>query len=564
MIHPAISNYFHSNGILVLALLIILGLIFANIAKIIQLPKITGYIFAGIVIGDPLLHLISPESQGNLNSFNLIALGLMSITIGAHLNFFKLKLSGRRILFVFFFESLFTFIFVYLALHYIAGKENLLALLIASISIATAPAATVATVKEVKAKGLLVNTLMPVVALNNVLCILVFGIISDIISKGASFQVNDLLFIFGEDILLSIILGVVAGYILKYSAERSISSGAHVLTFVLLTVFATTGISIALEINSMLPCMVIGIVITNTSQFKSKILTIFEEIEYLILIVFFALAGAHIDLHSLGLAGLVGIVYFFARVAGKVSGATIGARLAKAPQRVYYYVGATLLPQAGVAIGLVIMARSIPALADISDFLTTLVLAVVALSEIVGPPITKWALSQSGDAGQDRPKLIEFFMEEYINPNLKATTRDEAIEELVDFFIKTHNGTKKQRREILESVLQRENEASTGVGRGIAIPHGLVKRGPVIWGAIGLSRTGIDFDSIDGEPVRLIILIVTPQNHKDDMHLAVLSQLAKILEDENTTQRIFMSKTGAEISDILTETEKKDFNYFLD
>ncbi len=564
MINSFIDNYFHSNGILVLALLIVLGLLFAHLAKKVHLPGITGYIFAGIVIGDPMLHLISPESQSNLKSFNLIALGLMSITIGAHLNFFKLKLSGKRIFLVFIFESFLTFIFVYLALHNIAGKENLLALLIASISIATAPAATVATVKEVKAKGLLVNTLMPVVALNNVLCILVFGIISDVISKGASFQANDLFTIFSQNILLSIILGVVAGYILKYIAEKNIASDPHVLTFVLLTVFATTGVALALDINSMLPCMVIGMVITNTSQFKSKILTIFEEIEHLILIVFFALAGAHIDVGSLGVAGLVGIIYFSARVVGKVSGASIGARLAKAPKRVHNYIGATLLPQAGVAIGLVIMARSIPALADISDFLTTLVLAVVALSEIVGPPVTKWALSKGGDAGQDRPKLIEFFMEEYINPNLKATTRDEAIEELVNFFIKTHNGTKKQKREILESVMKRENQASTGVGRGIAIPHGIVKRGPIIWGAIGLSRTGIDFDAIDGEPVKLIILLVTPQNHKDEMHLAVLAQLSKILEDEDTTQRIFMSKTGAEISDILTETEKKDFNYFLD
>ena len=106
----------------------------------------------------------------------------------------------------------------------------------------------------------------------------------------------------------------------------------------------------------MLPCMVIGMVITNSSHHKSKILTIFEEIEYLILIVFFALAGAHIDINSLGLAGTVGIVYFFSRILGKVTGATIGARIAKAPQRVYNFIGATLLPQAGVAIGLVIMA----------------------------------------------------------------------------------------------------------------------------------------------------------------------------------------------------------------
>jgi len=564
MIESYIRVHLQGNGILVLSLLIILGLIFAHIAKKLRLPQITGYIFAGIIIGDPLLHLISPENHKQLQSFNLIALGLMSITIGAHLNFFKLRLSGKRIFYVFLFESAFTFIFVYLALTFIAEKDNILSLLIASIAIATAPAATVATVKEAKAKGLIVNTLMPVVALNNVLCILVFGIMVDVVSKGTSFEFSDIFMVFGRDILISIIVGLTAGYILKYFAERSITSGAHVLTFVLLTVFATTGISLSLEINSMLPCMVIGMVITNSSYYKSKILTIFEEIEYLILIVFFALAGAHIDITSLGVAGTVGLIYFFARIVGKVTGATIGARIAKAPQRVYNYIGATLLPQAGVAIGLVIMARGIPELEHIVDFLTTLVLAVVALSEIAGPPITKWALTEGGDAGQDRPKLIEFLMEEYINANLKAETKEEAIEELIDFFIKTHNGTKKQKKEILNSVMERENQASTGIGKGIAIPHGLVKKGPVIWGAIGLSRKGVDFDSIDGKPVQLIILIVTPQNHKDDLHIAVLAQLSKILGDENTINRILMSKTGAEICEILTENEKKDFNYFLD
>lgn len=171
---------------------------------------------------------------------------------------------------------------------------------------------------------------------------------------------------------------------------------------------------------------------------------------------------------------------------------------------------------------------------------------------------------KSGDAGQDRPKLIEFLLEDYIKPNLKAATKDEAIKEIIDFFIKSHSGSKEQNDQILSSVMSREAEGSTGIGHGVAIPHGVVDEGPIIWGALGLSRQGIDFDSIDGEPVHLIVLIVTPKNHKADMHLAVLSEISKILSDDPTLKRVFAAETAAEICEILSEKENKNFNYFLD
>lgn len=379
------------NEILILSLLIILGLIFSKIAVWLRFPQITGYIVAGIVIGNPVLHLISPRNFQSLHNINLVALGLMSITIGAHLNFNKLQNSGKRVAGVLIGETILSFTFVYFSLSLFADKDNLIALLIASISIATAPAATVAIVKESRAKGLVVNTLMPVVAINNVLCIVVFGIIADVISLNGSgtASITGLLSLFGKEIGIAIVIGVTGGYLLKFFSEKNIDSGGQVLTLVFLTVLAATGLSQVLSINSMLPCMVIGIVITNTSRYRGVILSIFEEIEYLILIIFFALAGAHIDVNSLGAAGFVGIIYFIARAAGKMAGGTIGAYLAGAPERVYKNIGTTLLPQAGVAIGLIILAGGMKALEDEIDFITTLVLAVVALNEIIGPPLQK-------------------------------------------------------------------------------------------------------------------------------------------------------------------------------
>ncbi len=560
------------NEILIMSLLIILGLVFSTLAKKIKLPKITGYILAGIVIGDPLLHVITHENFESLQSINLIALGLMSITIGAHLNFHKLKNTGKRVIFVLLGESVFSFVLVFTSIYFFTdipfGPQMVLffSLLVAAISIATAPAATVAMVKETKAKGLVVNTLMPVVAMNNVLCIIAFGIIANMIGIKQTETVSTfgLIILLTKDVLISAVIGIIAGFLLKIFAEKSISSNGQVLTLVILTVLVTTGVSKIFNINSMLPCMVIGIVITNTSQFRAKILSIFEEIEYVILIVFFALAGAHIDLGSIAKAGVIAIVYFFARGVGKVVGGSFGAFIAKAPKRVYKYMGSTLLPQAGVAIGLVILAGGIAELKPILNLLTTLILAVVALNEIAGPPITKWALSKSGDAGHDRPKLIEFIQEDYIKVNLKSTTKEEVIHEMVDFFIKSHKGSKKFKKEILKSVFSREKQGSTGIGSGVAMPHGVVSKGPIIWGALGLSSKGIDFDSIDGKPTYLIVLIVTPENHKADMHLAVLSEISKILADKTVLEQLFQSKTAAEICEVIFQKEHMDFNYFLD
>ena len=556
-----------NNEIFILALLVILGLVLAELANKIHLPRITGYILSGIIIGHPFLDLITHNDYKNLQNINLVALGLMSITIGAHLNFHKLRNSGKRVIFVLLSESSLSFLLVFIVIHYIADQSILFSLLIASISIATAPAATVAIVKEVKAKGLLVNTLMPVVAMNNVLCILVFGFVTSLIILNESpdgFNLMLLISIVGKELFFAAMIGIVAGFLLKIFAEKTITSDRSVLTLVLLTVLFVTGVSKSLNINPMLPSMIIGIYISNMSHHRAKILSIFDDIEYLIIIIFFSLAGAHIDIQSLSVAGFAAVLYFFARGIGKILGANIGAFIGQAPERVYKNIGGGLIPQAGVAIGLVIMAGEIEELTPVISFLTTLVLAVVAINEIIGPPMTKWALVRSGDANQDRPKLIEFLIEDYILANMKSRTKDEAIVELIDFFIKSHKGTDELREEILKSVIDRENLSSTAIGHGIAIPHGVIKEGPVIWGALGLSKEGIEFDAVDGKPVHLFILIITPIDHKNDLHLAVLSEISKMLSVDEIREKLFKSKSASEVCETLLTNKSKSFNPFLD
>lgn len=561
-----LQQLLEQNPILILAILIITAIGLAELAKKIHLPTITGYIVAGIIIGAPFLNLISKENYEKYQVINLLALGMMSITIGSHLNLHKLKISGKRIIAVFLGESVLAFSLVFLAFYFFSNNAVLISLLIAAIAIATAPAATVAVIKDTKSKGLLVNTILPVVALNNVICIVIFDLLLDVVvlESSNSFNLTSILFTVLKEFLGAILLGSICGMILKYFSEKKIHSSRYVLTMVILTVITITGISKIFNFNLMLPCIVVGIVISNLSHYRLKILTIFEEIEYIILIIFFSLAGAHIDTTSLKVAGFLGVMYFFARGTGKVLGGSLGAYLSKAPKRIYENIGIALLPQAGVAIGLVIMAGEVDVLSDHIDFLTTLVLAVVALNEIFGPPATKWALSRSGDLDQDKPKLIEFIGEEYIKANIKADNKTDALNEMISFFIDSHKGTSTLMDEITKSVFEREDDMSTGIGQGIALPHGVIEKGKTVYGVIGLSKKGIEFNAIDKKPVHLIVLIVTPKKHQNEIHLDVLRQLSKLLSNILVKESIFNSNSAAEIYDILRNQEMGDFNYFLE
>ncbi|PID27616.1 MAG: hypothetical protein CR982_05195 [Candidatus Cloacimonadota bacterium] len=560
------AEIFDKNILLLIAVIVVVGSLLGEVSKKFKLPKITGYILAGILIGKPVFNIISEETFYGLKNINMVALGLMSITIGSHLDYHKLKNSGKRVIATLIGESSVAFWLVFFSLYYIADLSMLISLLISSIAIATAPAATVAVVKDTKSKGLLINTIMPVVAMNNVLCILIFGIIANsiILDSAGNLTSITLVQIALKEFLYAAIIGITSGVLLIYFSEKAIESKPIVLTYLFITIFVVTGISKILSINSMLPSMIVGILVTNFSLHRSQILTIFEEIEHIILIIFFTLAGAHIDTSSLANAGFISILYFLARGGGKILGGSLGAFMVKAPERVVKYVGSSLIPQADVAIGLIIMASGIEALQEHMNFLTTLVLTVVALNEIFGPPLTKWSLIKGGDAYQDRPKLIEFLSEEYINPNIKATKKDEVIDEMIDFFVKTHKDAQDLKDEIKASVIEREASGSTGIGNGIAIPHGIVEESPNIWGCIGISKEGIEFDSYDNKPVHLVILVITPREQKHNMHLEVMAEFAKILSEITTRENLFKATKASDVCEILREKEKGNFNYFLD
>jgi mannitol/fructose-specific phosphotransferase system IIA component (Ntr-type) len=238
-------------------------------------------------------------------------------------------------------------------------------------------------------------------------------------------------------------------------------------------------------------------------------------------------------------------------------------RLAGTTERMRKYLGIALLPQAGVAVGLMLVVKEDTALSAMSDFLLAVGLAVVTINEIAGPIMTRLALRRSGDLGKDRARLIDFLHEENIVTDFKAENKEEAIEKLTDLLIRT-NHLSLDRDQLLKSVLDRERKASTCIGSGLAIPHATLEEGNTLSGVMAISSEGLDFDTPDGLPVHCMILLATPASLRD-RHLEVLAALARSIgSDYNIQRQLFHTHSPAHAYEILHVEELSDFNYFLE
>jgi mannitol/fructose-specific phosphotransferase system IIA component (Ntr-type) len=262
--------------------------------------------------------------------------------------------------------------------------------------------------------------------------------------------------------------------------------------------------------------------------------------------------------------GLVAMVYFGARVFGKTIGSILGGIIGKTSKRMWQNMAYALYPQSGIAIGLVILLSNdafIPD--DIKQAVSAIVLAGVTIAEILGPFCTKAALVRSGEANRDRQRLVEFLAEEFIIVDLKAMDKWDAIRQMVAFLMKTHRVEHISQEELYQSVVSREKDMSTAMGRGIAIPHGHIEKGVAIQGVMAIIREGIDFDAPDNEPVKLIMLIVTPKDKKD-LHLKVLSSLSSMVSDSAIRERLMAAISPEDAMEVIESKEARDYNYFLE
>ena len=408
--------------LLSLALAIFAGLMLSRLAKLLKLPAVTAYLVTGILIGPDLLGKLGVEglglSQTQIGDFTIIcdvALGFIAFSIGNEFRLSQLKQIGKKATVIGIAQAVFATLVVDVALitlHFILGDKFPLeaAIVLGAVASATAPAATLMVVRQYKAKGPVTDTLLPVVAIDDAVGLVLFAI-SFGVAKAMMSGPVELVSVIVEpilEVLLSLGLGAVMGLLFTYF-ERFFHSRSKRLSMSVAFVFLTVGISmmnfeicgIHIAFSSLLSCMMLGTIFCNFCDFSEQLMDRLERWTAPLYILFFVISGAKLDLDVLGdgLIVLAGVVYIAFRSLGKYCGAGLSSKLVKAEPNVKKYLGITLLPQAGVALGMAMKAVELGSVGGVSVGLivTNITLFSVLIYELVGPYLTKVALTKAGE-----------------------------------------------------------------------------------------------------------------------------------------------------------------------
>lgn len=552
------------NPLLILAVVLACGLVGSWLARMIRLPSVTGQIVAGVAIGHSGLHLFDHASTQGFSIVTSFALAFIAASVGSYLQVTRLHNAGKRLVLLFLAEITITPFITWLAVVYVGGADNDMAVLLAAMAISTAPATILAIVAETRAKGVFVKTLVAAVAFNNVACIAAFEVARAFTRPAGTAATSDISPFMG--LVVAAAIGLACGLGLVMSTVRMRREGRQPAKS-LVALLLATGACELLGLSAMLSCLVLGATIANVAPRREKELgaAAFASLERPIFIAFFTLAGMHLNLSYLAAAGWLAAVLLVGRFIGKVVGSYVAMRAAWAPRRVVHNLGLALIPQAGVAVGLILIVTGDPGFEHLHQLLLNVGLTTVMLNEMIGPILTRMAIKRSGDFNKDRPRVIDFLNEENIIMDLACDTKREAIETLVDCMVRAAH-LELDRDAFVDAVLAREARASTCVGGGLFVPHAVIDDRDEIAGAIGLSRQGLDFETPDGKPVHCVVLLATSER-LTTRHLEVLGALARAVSPDhmNLGHRLFTARSPAHVYQLLNcEEEAEDFNYFLE
>ena len=397
--------------LLSIAIALCAGLLVSRFVKPLKLPAVTGYLIAGVLIGPYCLGKLGVQGLGfptngdvkALSLFNDVALGFIAFAIGNEFRLSQLRHTGKQATVIGIFQALMATLMVDLVLiglhFFVLGNSMSLAdaIVLGAIATATAPAATLMVVRQYKANGPVTRMLLPVVAMDDALGLMLYAIMMAIartLDSGAALSVMTLLVKPLIEIVGSLAMGVLIGTVMVFCL-RFFHSRGNKLTMTILIVFLAVGLSTMLDLSSLLVCMMIGATMINVSNDSPALLEQCDRFTPPLFLLFFVLSGASLDLSVLPTVGVVGIAYVLSRAIGKSLGATIGAAIEKCDKNIIRYLGMTLIPQAGVAIG---MARM--CLTDLPAYgptINAVVLAGTLIYELSGPVITKIALTKAGE-----------------------------------------------------------------------------------------------------------------------------------------------------------------------
>ena len=382
------------NAIFCLAIALGCGLLFNRIAKKVGLPNVTGYLVAGLIIGGSFLKIIPFETVDSLNSMVTVALGFIAFSIGGEFKISHIKKLGARIITVTCFESLTAVLLVDVVLL-LCRFPTPEAIALGAIAAATAPAATLMVVRQYKADGPVTRALLPVVAMDDAVCLIAFSIS---VSIAKSLDVNGDVNYFNMlikpliEIVSALAIGGAVGFVMTYCL-RFFKSRANRLTLVICAVFLGTALADMLGLSSLLLCMMIGAMVANLYNDLDRLLDVVDHWTPPLFLLFFVLSGADLDISVLPKVGLLGVLYLVLPLGGQLPGR--GHRRAYLTEpNVQKYLGVALLPQAGVAIGMTTIAAA--QLPEYGRQIRAVILCATLIYELAGPVLTKIIAYQGG------------------------------------------------------------------------------------------------------------------------------------------------------------------------
>ncbi len=379
-----------------LGIAMVAGLVLSRVVKKLRLPNVTGYLIAGLLIGPCVLGLVPQAALDKLNIITTIALGFIAFSIGGEFKLSSIRAIGKNVIIITLFQSIMAAALVDIVLC-LCGFNVSESIILGAIATATAPAATLMVVRQYKAKGELTNTLLPVVAMDDAVGLIVFAVssaIADTLASGAQPSVYTMAVAPLIEIALSLLSGGLLGFFISLSM-RFFHSRANKMCICIAGVVLGVAIAQQFGLSDLLVCMSVGAVFANLRNDALEVMDVCDGWTPPLFMLFFVISGAELDVGALPTVGLLGVLYIVVRSFGKYFGAYLGSVVVKASPNIRKYLGITLLPQAGVAIGMAQMVLT--QLPQFGARIQAVVLSATLIYELVGPVATKIALTKAGE-----------------------------------------------------------------------------------------------------------------------------------------------------------------------
>ncbi len=376
--------------------MLVAGILFGRAVKQIKSPNVTGYLLAGLLLGPSVLNVISSDMLGGFAVISDIALAFIAFSIGSEFDLHYYRKVGVAPILIAIAESGGAILLVTGALI-LLGFDTKLSIMLGAIAAATAPAQTIMVIKQYNARGPLTSMLMSVVALDDATALIGFGIAGTIVRSLTSVSDTPVILSILEpfyEILVSFILGAVMSILMKW-VFRWFKKPSNRISIILAALLGTYWLADLVKGSPLLACMTLGGVLVNIFDDIDSVMKVTDSFTPPILMLFFVISGAGFDIGALAGIGVIGVVYVIARVMGKWAGAWLGGTATKQEKKISRYLGPTLMPQAGVALGLTVVAGKL--VPDYAADIRVIILCSTFIYSLIGPIAAKFALEKAGE-----------------------------------------------------------------------------------------------------------------------------------------------------------------------